>query len=794
MNQINLKPEILAPAGSMDALRAAVYAGADAVYLGGDRFGARAYADNFDKTGLITAIEYCHLYGVKVFLTINTLFRNEEIKELYDYLCPLYEAGLDAVIVQDLGVINYVHQCFSDLPIHASTQMTITTKYAYSLLKNYGVTRIVPARELSIREIADLKTSGQPEIEAFVQGALCYCYSGACLMSSMIGGRSGNRGRCAQTCRLPYKAYSKGKMVKSEGQYLLSPKDLCGLESVKDLIAAGVDSFKIEGRMKRPEYVAVCVQAYREVVDAYFRGDDTEPLVELHKQRMAEVFNRGGFTKGYYQQHSGRDMMSVKNPGNIGVQIGRVSKIFKNQITISLSRDVYKGDILKLGKGKNEITLTCNVYEKANKDIVLNAPKTNTITIKQKVSRMYQAPLMNELYEYIINERLFKVKGDAKLITGQLASLTLEAFVNGKKIMVTAFGDVVEPAQTKPLLRSVAEQKLVQTGNTRYHFSALHVEVSDNAFYSLKELKDLRRQAFSMLEDRILFAGRRKTSKIKPPDALPEYIQRESEYGQPCVAVSSKEQYDEVCHCELFKQIYVDLQYFSLQDIINILKCGTDKLYYIILPPVMRSKEYMELHCILEQVSTLSLPLTGFVLRNVDEFAYLHSIAYRGKIITDYSLYAMNDYAVNMIRSLFPEAVITMPVELNQKQLEGLCKTTKNVQIIGYGYQQLMVSAQCLQQNLKECDHNEGWFSINDRYNKTFFTKCICKYCYNLVYNGVPTVLYDEINSEELYCSGVRLHFTMENKKDVLSVIEAFKRRMPPDTEITRGHWKRGVE
>ena len=242
-----MKPEILAPAGSMEALKAAVHAGADAVYLGGSRFGARAYADNFDETALIQAIEYAHLYGVKVYLTINTLFRNEEIAKLFDYLSPIYQAGLDAVIVQDLGVMCYVHQNFPDLPIHASTQMTITTEYAYSLLKDYGVVRIVPARELSLQEIKRLKEGPDiPEVEVFVQGALCYCYSGQCLMSSMLGGRSGNRGRCAQTCRLPYLLYDKkGDHIDSEGAYLLSLKDLCGLEAVPDLIEAGVDFFKI---------------------------------------------------------------------------------------------------------------------------------------------------------------------------------------------------------------------------------------------------------------------------------------------------------------------------------------------------------------------------------------------------------------------------------------------------------------------------------------------------------------------------------------------------------------------
>ena len=261
------KPEILAPAGSMEAVKAAVYAGADAVYLGGSRFGARAYADNFEEAGLIAAIEYAHLYGVKVYLAVNTLFRNEEIRELYTYLLPYYEAGLDAVIVQDLGVLSCIHALFPDLPIHASTQMTITMPYAYSLLKDYGVTRIVPARDLSMEEIGDLKkTDPAPEVEVFVQGALCYCYSGQCLMSSLAGGRSGNRGRCAQPCRKLYETTVEFKDYKG---YYLSPKDMCTIDILGDLIDIGIDSFKIEGRMKSPEYAAGVVAVYRDFIDRY---------------------------------------------------------------------------------------------------------------------------------------------------------------------------------------------------------------------------------------------------------------------------------------------------------------------------------------------------------------------------------------------------------------------------------------------------------------------------------------------------------------------------------------------
>lgn len=255
------KTELLAPAGSFEILRAVVNAGADAVYCAGNRFGARAYANNFTEEEMISAIDFMHLKDKKLYMTVNTLLKEKELeKELYDYLCPYYEAGLDAVIVQDLGVMHFIREQFPNLPIHASTQMTITGAYGAELMLQAGCSRIVTARELSLTEIQDIYEKTGAEIESFVHGALCYCYSGQCLLSSMIGGRSGNRGRCAQPCRLPYELFEDKSQAalakKGKESYLLSPKDLCTIDMIPELIQHGVHSFKIEGRMKQAEYAA----------------------------------------------------------------------------------------------------------------------------------------------------------------------------------------------------------------------------------------------------------------------------------------------------------------------------------------------------------------------------------------------------------------------------------------------------------------------------------------------------------------------------------------------------------
>lgn len=306
--------ELLAPAGSAQTARAAAAAGADAVYIGGTRFGARAYADNPEQDELLEVLDYMHLRGKKLYLTINTLLKEQEVeKELFGYLAPYYEAGLDAVIVQDPGVMRFVLREFPEMAVHASTQMTITGPSGARMLEKCGVTRVVTARELSLQEIAAIRSATHLEIESFVHGALCYCYSGRCLFSSMLGGRSGNRGRCAQPCRLPYEVWQDGKRLNSrEEKYMLSPKDMCTISLLPEILEAGVTSLKIEGRMKKPEYTAGVVSIYRKYLDLCLQGRFREVTRE-DQQILFDLYNRDGFHESYYKQHNGKHMMALKN-------------------------------------------------------------------------------------------------------------------------------------------------------------------------------------------------------------------------------------------------------------------------------------------------------------------------------------------------------------------------------------------------------------------------------------------------------------------------------------------------
>lgn len=358
---MNRDVEILAPAGSMECLRAAVAAGADAIYLGGTKFGARAYAQNLSEEDLVQAIEYVHIHGRKIYMTVNTLLKDRELNELYAYLLPYYKAGLDGVIVQDIGAVKFIGEYFPEMPVHASTQMTITNTLGADFLKRYGITRVVPARELSLKEIRDMKKQTGLEMECFVHGALCYCYSGQCLLSSMIGGRSGNRGQCAQPCRLPYQ--TEGKKPAD----LMSLKDLCTIDILPELIDAGIDSFKIEGRMKQPEYVYTVVKMYRKYADQYLKlqkegkGKSSYHVSEADKRELLATYQRRGYCEGYYYQHNGKDMVSLKRPknGRDGSAEEKLWQDIKVQEKINGILTLSVGNRAKLTVSCGDVTVEC---------------------------------------------------------------------------------------------------------------------------------------------------------------------------------------------------------------------------------------------------------------------------------------------------------------------------------------------------------------------------------------------------------------------------------------------------
>ena len=368
----NKIPELLSPAGNMDCLEAALAAGCDAVYAGCDRFGARAYAGNFTPEEFLKAIEKMHIFGRKLYLTLNTLIKPREFEEIYDFVKPFYEAGLDGVIVQDLGVVSLLLEEFKGMEIHASTQMSISSLYGAEILKEVGISRVVTSRELSLKEIQEIGSKTGMELECFIHGAMCYSYSGLCLMSGFLGGRSGNRGRCAGPCRQPY---SSGKI---KDRYLLSMKDMCVIDILDELISSGIDSFKIEGRMKSPAYVYGVTKIYRDNIDRIMDDPsiDYAPSAE-DRDRLVSLYSRGGISEGYYHLHNSMSLITLEK-GAYKREDKEGEEINKRKYPLNAALYVCAGEEIRLSlksacDSAINVTVTGEEAQKAEKRAVSKA-------------------------------------------------------------------------------------------------------------------------------------------------------------------------------------------------------------------------------------------------------------------------------------------------------------------------------------------------------------------------------------------------------------------------------------
>lgn len=504
------KLELLAPAGSWEALEAAVNAGADAVYMGGKAFGARAYASNFDQKEMARAVYFAHMHRVRLYITVNTLVDDSELEELADYLLFLNNVGVDGIIVQDMGVIRLARRLVPQLPLHASTQMTLTNSSGVDFAVAAGMERSVLARELSLKEIQAACSRGS-EIETFIHGALCVCYSGQCLMSSLIGGRSGNRGRCAQPCRLPYKLLNgKGEDMlagKDAGQYLLSPKDMNTLAILPQMIEAGVVSYKIEGRMKRPEYVAVVVDAYRRAMDSYLAGDYHVPPEDL--ANIEQIFNRD-FTTAYLTNRPGKEMMSDRRPNNRGVLIGRVAKLDKhrNKASVKLEKELHLGDGLEFWVsvgGRVGTTVTSMLLNGKNveaagagQQVVIDVP--NGVRLNDRVFRTLDSRLMAYAQQFFGPDAKRRIPVDAVVTArlGQPMTVTLTDDEGNTGCGETDF--IVEAARKRALDDDVVRKQIDRLGTTEYFLNSLRFEYDEGVMVPMSEMNEARRMACESLD------------------------------------------------------------------------------------------------------------------------------------------------------------------------------------------------------------------------------------------------------------------------------------------------------
>uniref|UniRef100_UPI0040562529 DUF3656 domain-containing U32 family peptidase n=1 Tax=Agathobacter sp. TaxID=2021311 RepID=UPI0040562529 len=614
------KFELLAPAGSFEILKAVIAAGADAVYVGGSRFGARAYANNFTEEELLEAIDYVHLRGKKLYLTVNTLFKNKEIgQELYEYLLPYYEKGLDAVIVQDFGAISFIKKHFPDLPIHASTQMTVTGAEGVRLLKDLGVERVVLARELSISEMKEIHTQTGAELEVFVHGALCYSYSGQCLFSSMLGGRSGNRGRCAQPCRLPYAVLDEQKKEYQKESYVLSLKDLCGIDNLKQLYEAGVSSLKIEGRMKQASYAAGVVSFYRKYIDS------EQQLSDADRKHIYELGNRCGFTDTYFQKQNDKSMVTFKKPSYeksnelLHKEIENRFAGTKHQLPIHGELSAIKGQPLSFTAFYGDFCVYVSgedVTEAKNKPLLAE-------DVEKRMRKTGDSPFAFETLNINMDADIF-------VPNGVLNRLRRDVLAELEKQILQGFKRTSYDMQ-----KGCSEDTHLSKGLISGILKSTDIQPQKDTYIASCETKE---QLHVIC----------KSEKIS-------YVYAEAQMYDKKSLIAGLKQDIETAH-------------------------KNQKALYLKLPAIFRTRTASFYTSIAQELK--DLPLDGFVVRNYESIGFVKQHFPEANMVIDHTLYTYNDFAKDGFLELNIQRD-TVPLELNKNEIRFRNNTNSEIVIYG---------------------------------------------------------------------------------------------------------------
>lgn len=707
------KVELLAPAGNMDSLKAAVMAGCDAVYLGGVLFGARAFAGNFTNEEIVDAINYAHLYGVKVYVTINTIIYDSEVERFLDYVRFLHKNNVDAVIIQDIGMFDLLRKKFPNLELHASTQMNIHNYDGALLAKKLGFKRVVMARETPIDVIKKIKEEIDIEIEVFIHGALCVSYSGECLLSALVGKRSGNRGTCAQICRKKYDFYDDDKNKLNTNNYLLSTKDLCTLKYIDKLIEIGVDSLKIEGRMKRSPYVYLVTKTYRKVIDNYYNTGklkiDENDIIELKK-----MFNRN-FTKGFMLNEDNNNFTYDKRPNNIGIEVGQVISKVKNDLKIKLTYDVLVHDGLRILDDKEDKGLVINKMFMNNKS-VLEAKKGDVITLKfdkyveknSKVLLTSSKKQLDSISEAIKNQERF-IYVDLNFTAKENENLKL-TITDGLNTVTEVLDKTPMRAINKETSFDVIKKQLSKLGNTVYKARSITLNLDDNLFINIKDINEIRRRAIRKLNEKRLY-------KI-------DFVEKDYTIGVPDFP-SIKQ-----------TAVLVNKENESLKDKYDLIYTEDEKTKdedsIIVLPRIINEHPFIK--------NTVIIGDFGGLLK-YDNFQ------------TNFSFNVVNSYSVAFLHSLGAK-LVTLSYELSLSQIKNMIEIYKkrynknpNTSLIINSYPECFVSKFNLN---KKYNVKSGY--LKDSYGN--FLRVKTKGDIMVVYHFKKVNLYD---IKEVFETGVNL-------------------------------------
>lgn len=803
--------ELLAPAGSIESLYAAVNNGCDAVYLGAKQFSARQNANNFSDEELKIAVDYCHLRAVKFIVTINTIYKEKEIKDILQLSTQLYEMGVDGVIIQDIGIASLLKEYLPQLKLHASTQMTAHSLADVKYLAQNGFKRVVLSRELSIKEIKNIVGNTDIEIECFVHGALCVCYSGQCLMSSMLGGRSGNRGRCAQPCRLKYSLVKNENPEKILNAYLLSPKDMSTIEILPQLIEAGINSFKIEGRMKKPEYVAGIVSVYRKYIDLYLKNPN-EYKVEIEDIKiLKQLFSRGNFTEGYFNEYSGKNMMSIEKPKNWGVYLGKVESITDTgRCTIKTVESLVAGDGIEIWTNA-EPHPGSNISKASQRgESIAVYIKDNAIKKGDLVYKTNDKALMDNLKKtFEKNTRQMNIYGEFKAKIGNKMVFKLW---NDSGIIVDNIGAVVEAAQNQPMTEDKIKNQLIKTGNTPFKFADLKLDIDENVYLPISQLNEFRRDTIQKMEDTILKQYHKLVNK-KFELTKNTNIKRAVGDKKLTVLVQNYEQLKALFKSNSITRIYFEIKSDIMDNIDTVIDFCQDEgiELFAALPRIQRdelkSRKYMD---ILKEKQ-----IYGYLIRTWGQLQDLNNTD--KNIALDYTFNIFNSYSIDYWNNMSLDT-LTLSPELNYKELNTI--GTENSETIVYGFIPLMVTTQCPVGNYigdktsnKFCKYKNSLdrYFLKDRLGMEFPIITDCDECIAYILNSQAILLLESMDELiKLPTGSMRLQFTFESPEDVQKIVYSYEKRIENykfNDEIisglmaefkqkgyTKGHYFRGVE
>ena len=724
--------ELLAPAGDFACFKAAVNAGADAVYLGGAMFGARAYASNFSEEEILEAISYAHLFGIKVYLTVNTLVKEQEMPLLVPFLTPFYEAGLDGVIVQDFGVLKVCKEQFPALSLHASTQMCVASPYGASLLKDYGVSRVVPARELSLEELKEIRARGV-EVEAFIHGAMCYAYSGQCLFSSFLGGRSGNRGRCAGSCRLPYSFGSQKE------EYPLSLKDMCTVTCLDRLLDAGIDSFKIEGRMKNPYYVAGVTSIYRKYMDRYYEDPSHYAVEDEDLELLKKLYIRSERSEGYFFRHNGKEMVSLKNPAYKSAEEEAFRPIRDRYLDRDRKVHLRAAFTAALGEkpalsltGPGEVTVCVRGNEEVSEAKTHPATKED---VKKQIAKTGNTP-------FLFDEISVIIKGGVFLPVRLLNDLRRDAL----SLMQKTLSQVPSNRQSSLKQKDCASDD--RSGGFAFRDEVGASEIDGQTGHAT-----------------VVF--------VETAGQLEHVIRMQERTGMPMI---------------------LQLRYSILSDpdAAALLRKGKEQKIplELALPRVMRLRaaRYLDRELSEEKLSLFD----GIAVNTLDGLSYaserIKKAGSHHSITGCFGLYVTNTEALRFLKSLGIRRYTSSP-ELNDREQRSIADLLPR-DVMVYGHIPFMQTAGCIKKTYDLCDHESGWQFLTDRMKKKLPVRNDCVLCENTIYNSVPLSLHDHYDTFT-DCNPM-FYFTTE--KNPWAVLSAFENGEVPCAEYTKGHYKKGME